>query len=132
MNHIIEMDAKWKSHRTCDLIDFLDEITLLHFKDRRRPMYGDGNYRLKDDFKRYLIKINLSDEEKEPKLHGHLTNVKNARYCQFKESDLKIASVKSTYYNFTAFHQHFRLAKKWTEDQRNARNPKGTKGKRSR
>ena len=91
------MDAKWKSHRTRDLIDLLHEIT---------SMYGDGNYRLQGDFKkRYAIKRDhwktLSEEEKRQKFNNFLANAKKARYCQEKENEVKKQSVKSSYCDFT-------------------------------
>ena len=106
MKHIIKMDAKWKSHRTRDLIDLLHEITLLRFKDLKRSMYGDGNYQLQGDFKkRYAIKSDhwkpLSEEEKRQKFNNFLANAKKARYCQDKENEVKKQSVKSSYCDFT-------------------------------
>ena len=46
LNHILNLDAKWRPAKTPDLIDLLYQITVLHFKDFRRALYGEGNYPL--------------------------------------------------------------------------------------
>ena len=55
----MKVDANWKVKTTPDLIQMLHEMTLLHFKDFRRAMYGDGNYRLCDSYKKCLIGRNV-------------------------------------------------------------------------
>jgi len=56
MNHIIKMEAEWKSMKTPELINLLHSITKLHFSDVRRSLYGGGNYRLAGAFKQCSIK----------------------------------------------------------------------------
>ena len=46
LNHVMKPDADWKVQRTPELIEMLYEMTLLHFKDLKRSIYGEGNYRL--------------------------------------------------------------------------------------
>ena len=48
----MKLDAKWKTMKTPELIELFLEITLLHFRDYRRALYGAGNYRLMKDKKR--------------------------------------------------------------------------------
>ena len=49
------MEANWKPSDSKSLINLLHEITLLHFKDFRRSLYGYGNYRLHKNEARYAI-----------------------------------------------------------------------------
>ena len=49
----MKFGAKWKPENTLQMIELLhDEITLLHFKDFRRALYGGDNYRLVENKKR--------------------------------------------------------------------------------
>ena len=59
VNHIMKLDANWKVKTTPDLIQMLHEMTLLHFQDFKRAMYGDGNYRLHGTYKQCLIARNV-------------------------------------------------------------------------
>ena len=66
LNHIMKLDANWKVKTTrTDLIEKLHEMTLLHFKDFRRAMYGDGNYRLYAPYKKCLIGRNVWNNQDE-------------------------------------------------------------------
>ena len=50
LNNIMKLDADWKVHTTPALINLLREVTQLHFKDLKRSLYGEGNYRLYGKF----------------------------------------------------------------------------------
>ena len=52
LNHIMKLDAMWKPGKTSEMIELLHEMTLLHFRDYRRALYGGGNYRLVEEKKR--------------------------------------------------------------------------------
>ena len=97
------MDADWKSHKTPELINLLHEITLLHFKDFR-SLYGSGNYRLAEDFKRYSVKgeywQTFSEDKKEVVFDDFLKNKMKARYSHNKNKDTK-QLVQSTYCTLT-------------------------------
>ena len=53
LNHIMKLDANWKVKNTPALIRMLHDM--LHFKDLKWALYGDGNYRLYGKYKRYLM-----------------------------------------------------------------------------
>ena len=55
LNHIMKLDANWKVKNTPDLINMLHEMTMLHFKDFRRALYGEGNYRLYGKYAKYSV-----------------------------------------------------------------------------
>ena len=55
LNHIMKLDANWKVRNTPALIRMLHDMTLLHFKDLKRALYGDGNYRLYGKYKKYFM-----------------------------------------------------------------------------
>ena len=46
LNHILKLDAKWRTSKTPELIELIHQVTVLHFRDFRRALYGEGNYRL--------------------------------------------------------------------------------------
>ena len=46
LNHIMKLDAKWKTGSTPKLIELIKDIVTLHYQDFRRALYGSGNYRL--------------------------------------------------------------------------------------
>ena len=57
LNHIMKLDADWKVISTPILIKMLHDMTLLHFKDLKRALYGEGNYRLYGKYKKkYMMK----------------------------------------------------------------------------
>ena len=49
---MLKHDADWKVKRTAELIEMLSQMTLLHFKDLKRALYGEGNYRLYGKYKK--------------------------------------------------------------------------------
>ena len=52
----MKLDANWKVKSTPALINMLHDMTLLHFKDFKRALYDEGNYRLSGRYKKtYLI-----------------------------------------------------------------------------
>ena len=64
----MKLDADWKVGKTFQVIELLYEMTILHFKDFRRALYGGCNYRLFGNKKTFAILKNnwrkLSEEEK--------------------------------------------------------------------
>ena len=44
--NLYQLDANWKVKSTPDLINMLQGFTLLHFKDFKRALSNEGNYRL--------------------------------------------------------------------------------------
>ena len=46
LNHIMKLNADWKPGKTPEMTELLYQMTLLHFKDFRRALYGAENYRL--------------------------------------------------------------------------------------
>ena len=52
LNHIMKLDADWKVKSTPELIEMLYQMTLLHFKDLKRALYGEGTYRLYGKYKK--------------------------------------------------------------------------------
>ena len=97
INNIIKLDANWKPSDSKSLINLLYEITLLHFKDFRRPLYGSGNYRLHNNEARYAItKDNwrgMSETDKRQKFEDFLYNKKKAKKCTFVQSTYSKFSV---------------------------------------
>ena len=60
----------------------LHELTMLHFQDLRRSLYGSGNYRHVTGFKKYSVKREYwqtFDEDKSQVFSDFLKN-KNIRY----------------------------------------------------
>ena len=79
INHILKLDAKWTPATTPELIEMLHQVTVLHFRDFRRALYGEGNYRLvKRLKKRYSISKEswrkFSESEKDEKFRKCLEN----------------------------------------------------------
>ena len=97
LNHIIKLDADWKVQTTPALINMLHEMTQLHFKDLKRSLYGEGNYRLYGKYKKYLIKpaiwMSLPNEKREKKFTDFLMNKKLPKVGEEKV-------IKSSYSNF--------------------------------
>ena len=126
LNHIIKMDAEWKSMRTPELINMLHSITMLHFKDVRRALYGSGNYRLAGAFKGYRIKrecwITFDEDKKCKVFEDFLKNTKKIRY---RNKQLNSQTVKSTYCDL--FVPKGKLAKK--PGQKTRTKASKTKGK---
>ena len=94
--HHMKLDAKWKSGNTARLIELLHDMVRLHFRDFRRALYGNGNYRLvKNQKRRFGISKEtwqqLSDSVRAEKFKAFLKN----------EYKRKSDVVKSTYSNFT-------------------------------
>ena len=96
MTHILKLDAKWTPAKKPELIEMLHQVTVVHFRDIRRALYGEGNYRLvKRLKKRYSISKEswrkLSESEKDEK------------FRKFLENKQKVGNVvKSTFSNFMA------------------------------
>ena len=111
MNHIIKMEAEWKSMKTPELINLLHSITKLHFSDVRRSLYGGGNYRLAGAFKQCSIKrecwIRFDEEKKCEVFSDFLKNTKKIRYRNKKDQK---QSIRSTYCGLTV--PNIKLAKK--------------------
>ena len=57
LNHIMKLDADWKVQTTPALINMVHEMTQLYFKDLKRSLYGEGNYRLYGKYNKYLINL---------------------------------------------------------------------------
>ena len=96
LNHIMKLDARWKTGNTSRMIELLHEMVMLHFRDFRRALYGNGNYRLVSKQKKRfgISKDNwrkLGEDSRAEKFRKFLKN-------EYKrKSDI----VKSTYSNFT-------------------------------
>ena len=129
INHIIKMEADWKSMKTPELIHLLHQVTLLHFKDVRRSLYGSGNYRLAGAFKKYSIKRECwgaFDEEKKCKVFSDfLKNTKKVRYRNKSNKNAQKESIISTYCGLTV--PSTKLAKK--PGQKTRTKASKTKGK---
>ena len=92
LNHILKLDAKWRTSKTPELIELIHQVTVLHFRDFRRALYGEGNYRLIKNLKnRYGVARSqwrgLKEAEKEEKfrdfLQGKRTNVVRSTIANF-------------------------------------------------
>ena len=97
LNHILKLDAKSRPAKTPDLIDLLYQIIVLHFKDFRQALYGEGNYRILKKLRKhyYVTKEcwrNFSETEKTQKFTQFLENKRR------KKADEVV--VKSTFSNF--------------------------------
>ncbi len=95
LNHIMKLDAKWKTGSTPRLIELVKDIVTLHYQDFRRALYGSGNYRLVSHKRnRFAISKDnwrkLKESEKKEKFRKFLQN----------EYKRKSDVVKSTYSNF--------------------------------
>ena len=91
INHIMKLDAKWKTMKTPELIELLHEITLLHFREYRRALYGAGNYRLmKDKKRRYGVSKDdwrlLNEAERSEKFRQFLKNANEKVGDKFVQS----------------------------------------------
>ena len=97
LNHIMKLDANWKIKNSPELIRMLHEMTLLHFKDFRRALYGAGNYRLCGKYRKYMIPRNvwknLNEDDRRKKFSDF---VQNKRCSNEEQQDY----VVSTYSNF--------------------------------
>ena len=101
----MKLDANWKVQSTPDLITMLHDITRLHFKDFKRALYGEGNYRLCGKYKKFAITRNawksLDEAERQKMFTDFVKNkrcVKEERkdfvvstYCDFKVPALNVA-----------------------------------------
>ena len=94
LNHIMKLDAEWKSGNTARLIELLHDMVRLHFRDSRRALYGNGNYRLVKNQKR---RFGISKET------WQQLSDSAEKFDAFLKNDYKRKSdvVKSTYSNFT-------------------------------
>ena len=129
INHIIKMEADWKSMKTPELIHLLHQVTLLHFKDVRRSLYGSGNYSIAGAFKKYSIKRECwgtFDEEMKCKVFSDfLKNTKKVRYRNKSNKNAQKESIISTYCGLTV--PSTKLAKK--PGQKTRTKASKTKGK---
>ena len=92
----MKLDADWKVQRK--LIEMLYEMTLLHFKDLKRSIYGEGNYRLHGKCREIFIPRSVwktYDEVKQSKMFSHFLENK------IKVKDGKSGCIKSSYTDFT-------------------------------
>ena len=96
LNSMMKRDDNWKVKSTQELIDMLNEVTLLHFKDFRGALYGEGNYRIRGKHKKYIITksawSNLDTEGRQRKF---------AEFLQNKRSACKDRVVTSIFCKFT-------------------------------
>ena len=92
----MKLDADWKVQRK--LIEMLYEMTLLHFKDLKRSIYGEGNYRLHGKYREMFIPRSVwktYDEVKQSKMFSNFLENK------IKVKDGKSGFIKSSYTDFT-------------------------------
>ena len=96
LNHIMKLDAKWKSGNTARLIELLHDMVRLHFRDFRRALYGNGNYRLVKNQKRRFGTLKETWQQSSDRVRAEKFNA-------FLKNEYKRKSdvVKSTYSNFT-------------------------------
>ena len=80
INHVFKLDADWKTNTMPNMINLIHEIILLHFKDFKRSLYGEGNFRLHGKFRKQQIKPSiwrsLSSENRQEKFKIFLENKK--------------------------------------------------------
>ena len=84
----MKLDADWKVQRK--LIEMLYEMTLLHFKDLKRSIYGEGNYRLHGKYREMFIPRSVwktYDEVKQSKM-----------FSNFLVNKIKVKDRKSWFY----------------------------------
>ena len=97
LNHIMKFDANWKVKNSPELMRMLHEMTLLHFKDFRGALYGTGNYRLFDKYRKHKIPRNvwkkLSEDDRQERFSDF---VQNKIRSKGEQQDY----VVSTYSNF--------------------------------
>ena len=93
----MKFDANWKVQSTPELIDQLYQMTLLHFKDFRRALYGEGNYRLSGKYKNYLIKRSAWQSLDTTQRHTKFDDFLKNKRLQKNKSNV----VVSTYTKFT-------------------------------
>ena len=80
-----------------DLIQMLHEMTLIHFKDFRRAMYDDGNYRLYGTYKKCLIRRNVWNNLDEAGRQTEFSDfLKSKRRAKVEDNE----NIVSTYSNF--------------------------------
>ena len=95
INHVFKLDADWKTNTMPNMINLIHEIILLHFKDFKRSLYGEGNFRLHGKFRKQQIKPSiwrsLSSENRQEKFKIFLEN---------KKTKENISEVKSSWCNF--------------------------------
>ena len=104
LNHILKLDANWKVKSTPDLINMLHEMTMLHFKDFKRALYGEGNYRLYGKYAKYSVprsqwkslisvdrEANFPDFVKNKKCVKEDKNYVKSTYSDFKVPMLNVA-----------------------------------------
>ena len=97
LNHIMKLDANWKVQSTPALIRMLHDMTLLHFKDMKRALYGDGNYRLYGKYKKYTMKRTAWKNLGELRQRNFFSEfLKNRKYSKTRETGYVI----STYSDF--------------------------------
>ena len=96
-NHIMKLDANWKVKNSPELMRMLHEMTLLHFKDFRRALYGTGNYRLFGKYRKHKIPRNvwkkLNEDDRQERFSDF---VQNKIRSKGEQQDY----VVSTYSNF--------------------------------
>ena len=96
LNHILKLDVNWKVKSAPDLINMLHEMTMLHFKDFKRALYGEGNYRLHGKYAKYSVPRrqwkSLISVDREAKFTDFVKNKK----CVKEDKNY----VKSTYFDF--------------------------------
>ena len=94
----MKLDANWKVKNTPDLINMLHGITLLHFKDFERALYGEGNYRLYGEYTKCPIPRNVWKKLAEVDRQKQFSYfIKNNRYSKEGKQDY----IVSTYSNVT-------------------------------
>ena len=90
----MKLDAEVRS--TPELIEMLYQMTLLHFKDLKRALYGEGNYRLYGKYKKMSFLRSVWKIFEEAK--------RNQIFSDFLENKIKSKDasdfVKSSYSTF--------------------------------
>ena len=74
----MKLDANWKVKNSPELMRMLHEMTLLHFKDFRRALYGTGNYRLFGKYRKHKIPRNvwkkLNEDDRQERFSDFVQN----------------------------------------------------------
>ena len=97
----MKLDANWKVKSTPDLINMLHEMTMLHFKDFKRALYGEGNYRLYGKYTKYSVSRNqwksLNSVARETKFTDFVQNKRcvkeDKNYVKSSYSDFKVPAL---------------------------------------
>ena len=92
----MKLDGDWKVKSTPELIEMLYQMTLLHFKDLKRALYGEGNYRLYGKYKKMSFLRSVWKRFEEAKCNQILSDFLENKIKSTDASDF----VKSSYSTF--------------------------------